>query len=192
VTSDESATTVNVAVVQAGSVPFDTGACIEKAVRLIGEAAATGARVIVFPEAFITGYPKGLNYGLVVGARDAVGREEFRLYLEAAIDVPGPETLQLGKTAAAHGCEIPDLADREHINSIIFNELVQGECKEDSRRYFQDVIEKLETRGCDAVVLACTEIPLLISEADSRLRVIDSTRTLARAALREATQSVAA
>lgn len=102
-TSSARATTVNVAVVQAGSVPFDTGACIEKAVRLIGEAASTGAKVIVFPEAFITGYPKGLNYGLVVGARDGAGREEFRLYLDAAIDVPGPETRRLGEAAAAHG-----------------------------------------------------------------------------------------
>jgi predicted amidohydrolase len=84
-------------------VPFDTEACIEKAVRHIGEAAATGAKLIVFPEAFISGYPKGLNYGLVVGARDGAGREEFRLYLDAAIDVPGPQTERLGKAAAAHG-----------------------------------------------------------------------------------------
>jgi nitrilase len=95
-------TTVTVAVVQAGSVPFDTDGCIEKADRLIEEAAAGGAKVIVFPEAFITGYPKGLNYGLVVGARDPAGREEFRLYLEAAIDVPGRETERLGKAAARH------------------------------------------------------------------------------------------
>src|SRR5260370_675388 len=80
-----------------------TLACVGKAVRLIEEAAAAGAKVIVFPESFITGYPKGLNYGLVVGARDAVGQEEFRLYLDAAIDVPGPQTQQLGKAAAAHG-----------------------------------------------------------------------------------------
>ena len=77
-TSFTSATTVNVAVVQAGSVPFDTEACVEKAVRLIGEAAATGANVILFPEAFITGYPKGLNYGLVVGARDAAAEGRTR------------------------------------------------------------------------------------------------------------------
>ena len=101
-TSSEAESTVKVAVVQAGSVPFDTSACVEKAVRLIAEAAATGTRVILFPEAFITGYPKGLNYGLVVGARDPVGREEFRLYLEAAIEVPGPETRELGKAAATH------------------------------------------------------------------------------------------
>ncbi len=96
-------TTLRAAVVQAGAVPFDTEACVDKAVRLIGEAAALGAKVILFPEAFIPGYPKGLNYGLVVGARDAAGREEFRLYFDAAIDVPGPHTQRLGEAAAAHG-----------------------------------------------------------------------------------------
>ena len=95
--------TVQVAVVQAGAVPFDTGACVDKAVRLIGEAAATGAKVILFPEAFIPGYPKGMHYGLVVGARDPIGREEFRLYLDAAIEVPGPETRRMGEAAEAHG-----------------------------------------------------------------------------------------
>ena len=100
------ARTVKAAVVQAGAVPFDTKACVDKAVRLIGEAAASGARVILFPEAFITGYPKGLNYGLVVGARDPVGREEFRLYLDAAIAVPGPETQALGKAAAKAGSHV--------------------------------------------------------------------------------------
>jgi len=99
-------TTVRVAVVQAGSVPFDTEACVDKAVRLIGDAAASGAKVIVFPEAFVPGYPKGLNYGLVVGARDAAGREEFRLYLDAAIEVPGPQTQRLGEAAAAHGAYV--------------------------------------------------------------------------------------
>ena len=94
---------VRVAVVQAASVPFDAQACVDKAVRLVGEAAADGAKVVVFPEAFITGYPKGLSYGLVVGARDPVGREEFRIYLEAAIEVPGPETQRLGEAAAIHG-----------------------------------------------------------------------------------------
>ncbi|HQL89976.1 MAG TPA: nitrilase-related carbon-nitrogen hydrolase [Syntrophales bacterium] len=98
--------TVQVAIVQAAAVPFDAEACVDKAVGLIGEAAATGAKVIVFPEAFIVGYPKGLNYGLVVGARDPVGREEFRIYLDAAIEVPGPQTQRLGEAAAAHGCYV--------------------------------------------------------------------------------------
>lgn len=99
-------TMVRAAVVQAGAAPFDSGACVDKAVRLIGEAAAAGARVILFPEAFVPGYPKGLHYGLTVGARDPAGREEFRLYLDAAIAVPGPETERLGEAAAARGCYV--------------------------------------------------------------------------------------
>jgi nitrilase len=105
-TSPAKETKVRVAVVQAAAVPFDTEACVDKAVRLIGEAAATGAKVILFPEAFIPGYPKGLNYGLVVGARDSAGREEFRITLDAAIDVPGPQTQRLGEAAAVHGCYV--------------------------------------------------------------------------------------
>jgi hypothetical protein len=90
-------------------VPFDAEP-VDKAVRLIGDAAAGGAKVIVFPEAFIVGYPKGLSYGLVIGARDAAGREEFRIYLDAAIEVPGPQTQRLGEAAAANklhrdGCD---------------------------------------------------------------------------------------
>ena len=84
------------------------------------------------------------------------------------------------------GCEIPDAASRERINGIIFGELVYGRFDDDARQYFQRVIAGLGERGCDAVVLGCTEIPLLISEADSRLPALDSTRILARAALREA------
>jgi nitrilase len=76
---------------------------VDKAVWWIQEAAATGAHVIVFPEAFIGGYPKGLNDGLVVGARDPAGREECRLYLDAAIDVPGPQTSRPGEAAATYG-----------------------------------------------------------------------------------------
>jgi aspartate racemase len=83
--------------------------------------------------------------------------------------------------------EIPDAGDRERINSVIFDELVYGRLEDRSRRYFRGVIETLGARGCDAVVLGCTEIPLLVTDADSPLPAIDSTRTLARAALREAT-----
>ena len=104
--SSPKANQVNVAVVQASAIPFDSDACVDKAVALIGQAASTGAKVVVFPEAFVGGYPTGLNYGLVVGARDGQGREEFRLYLEAAIDVPGPLTLRLGKAARDNACYV--------------------------------------------------------------------------------------
>ena len=91
---------------------------------------------------------------------------------------------KLAHRGIAH--EIPDAPDRELINTVIFDELVYGRFEPDSRRYFCGVIESLARRGCDAVVLGCTEIPLLISDADSPLPVLDSTRILARAALREA------
>ena len=94
---------VRAVVVQAASVPFDADSGVDKAVRLTADAAALGAKVVLFPEAFITGYPKGLDFGTVVGARDTAGREEFRLYLESAIEVPGPQTERLGKAAAEHG-----------------------------------------------------------------------------------------
>ncbi len=114
-TTPEQATRVRAAVVQAGAVPFDTEACVDKAIRLIAEASGLDAKVIVFPEAFIPGYPKGVNYGLVVGARDPAGREEFRLYLEAAIEVPGPQTQRLGEAAAAHGAYVVmGVIEREH------------------------------------------------------------------------------
>jgi len=89
-----------VAVVQAGSVLYDTPATVAKAERLIAEAA--GARLIVFPEAFIGGYPKGQDFGARVGSRTPEGRKLFRRYFESAIDVPGPETARLGAAAREH------------------------------------------------------------------------------------------
>jgi aspartate racemase len=85
--------------------------------------------------------------------------------------------------------EIPDADDRALINDVIFNELVHGRFEETSRRRFQEIIDRLASRGCDAVALSCTEIPLLIGDADSMLPTLDSTRILARAALREATRA---
>jgi aspartate racemase len=91
---------------------------------------------------------------------------------------------------AGIGHEIPEADDRERINAIIFNELVYGRFEDASRRYVRTIIEALGARGCDAVVLGCTEIPLLITDADSPLPAIDSTRTLARAAIRAAIRDV--
>ena len=84
------------------------------------------------------------------------------------------------------GREIPDQADREKINEIIFKELVNGIFPEASRLFFNEVAEKLRARGCDAVVLGCTEIPLIVRPDDCPLPTLDSTRLLARAALRKA------
>jgi nitrilase len=92
---------VEVAVIQAGSPLFDGVAAVEKACRLIGEAGASGARLILLPEAFIGGYPRGLSFGTVVGSRSGEGRELFARYHEAALEVPGPGVERLGAAAAA-------------------------------------------------------------------------------------------
>lgn len=81
---------------------------------------------------------------------------------------------------------IPNLVDREKINGIIFNELVNGIFPEASRLYFNEVAGKLKAIGCDAVVLGCTEIPLIVRPDDTPLPTLDSTRLLARAALKRA------
>ena len=83
-------------------------------------------------------------------------------------------------------CEIPEAGDRERINTIIFKELVNGRFPEESRLYFNEVMEKLKGRGCDAAVLGCTEIPLIVRPDDAPLPTLDSTRLLAKAALHRA------
>jgi aspartate racemase len=82
--------------------------------------------------------------------------------------------------------EIPDEADRERINEIIFKELVNGLFPEASRLYLNEVSEKLKARGCDAAVLGCTELPLIVRPDDTPLPTLDSTRLLARAAITRA------
>jgi aspartate racemase len=81
---------------------------------------------------------------------------------------------------------IPGEADREKINEIIFKELVNGVFPETSRLYLNEVAEKFKEGGCDAVVLGCTEIPLIVRPDDTPLPTLDSTRLLAKAALRRA------
>lgn len=78
---------------------------------------------------------------------------------------------------------IPGKDERIRINEIIFNELVYGVIREESKRFFLDVIGKLKSEGCDSVVLGCTEIPLIVLPDESSLPVLDSTRILSRAAL---------
>lgn len=83
----------------------------------------------------------------------------------------------------------PTEAQQAQINTIIFDELVRGRQTAEALAYLRQVIEQFKNQGCDAVVLGCTELPLLISDHESPLPTLDSTRTLARAALRHALQN---
>ncbi len=91
------------AVVQTASIAFDPIRTVEKLGDFASKAAAQGAKVVVFPEAFVGGYPKGLDFGARVGSRSAAGRESFRVYYDGAIEVPGPLTARMGEIAAANG-----------------------------------------------------------------------------------------
>jgi len=88
----------------------------------------------------------------------------------------------LGKRNINH-C-VPHKEQRLKINDIIFNELVYGIINKESKKYLSDIIADLKFQGCDSIVLGCTEIPLIVLPEDSSLPILDSTRILARAALR--------
>lgn len=94
---------VKAAVVQASPVLFNREATVEKACRLVGEASAQGARLVLFPEAFIPAYPRGLTFGTTVGSRTPEGRRTWQVYWSNAVDVPGPATEALGAAARQAG-----------------------------------------------------------------------------------------
>src|SRR5437879_1839818 len=101
--ANASAAAVRVAVVQAAPVMFDTQRSLRKLADFAADAAKLGAGLVVFPEAFIAGYPKGHDFGVSVGIRSTAGRDQFRRLFESAIDVPGASTDFIGKVAKDHG-----------------------------------------------------------------------------------------
>jgi nitrilase len=97
---------VRVGVVQAGAKGFDLDAGLDKVAGLAGEASARGARLALFPEAFLPGYPRGISFGTVVGDRTPEGRDHFRRYWDASVDVPGPAVDRLAEIAAENALHI--------------------------------------------------------------------------------------
>jgi len=95
-----------VAVIQAATCLFDTEATLAKLERLAGEAAGQGARLALFPEAFVGGYPKGMDFGARVGSRTEEGRDWFARYHASAIAVPGVETARIGAVARDHAMHL--------------------------------------------------------------------------------------
>ncbi|MGH7381282.1 MAG: carbon-nitrogen hydrolase family protein [Candidatus Methylomirabilales bacterium] len=100
---DRKFSSVKVAVVQAAPVLFDREATVEKACRLIREAAAQDVQLVLFPEAFIPAYPRGLSFGMVVGARSPEGRRTWQVYWENAVEVPSAVTKELGSAVREAG-----------------------------------------------------------------------------------------
>ncbi|MEV5597807.1 amino acid racemase [Streptomyces sp. NPDC052496] len=127
----------------------------------------------------------GLHIAETVAERAA--RDGYRRVgvLGTAYTMDGPlYRTALGSRGIA--CDVPDADDRRTVHRIIFDELVNDVLTEPSRREYVRVIERLAARGCDAVALVCTEIPLLVSPEVSPLPTLDSTRLLARAAFETA------
>lgn len=94
------------ALVQAAAVGLDLERGLDKVARLAREASEGGAALAVFPEAFLPGYPRGITFGTVVGDRTAEGRDHFRRYLDASVDVPGPAVDRLAGIAAENSLHI--------------------------------------------------------------------------------------
>jgi nitrilase len=99
-------TVFTAAVVQAAPVGFDVPRTLDKLADLTADAGRRGAKIALFPEAFVSAYPRGLDFGAQVGMRSAEGRDMFRRYFEASIPVPGPETERIGEAARAAGLHL--------------------------------------------------------------------------------------
>lgn len=88
-------TETRVAVVQAAPAVFDRDATLTRVRKLAGDAASGGAGLVLFPEAFVSGYPRGISFGTVIGDRTSEGRDHFRRYWESSVDIPGPAVDEL-------------------------------------------------------------------------------------------------
>ena len=121
-----------------------------------------------------------------VVAQEAQARGFRRLGITGTRYLTDSEVYPQKLTAAGLQYLRPSAAERAEINRIIFDELVRGTQLPQSQAYFQQVFRRMQAAGCDAVVLGCTEIPLLMNDANSPLPTLDSTRLLARAALHRA------
>src|ERR1051325_8661558 len=95
-----------VAGIQAAPVMFDTTPSLQKLADFTADAAKQGAKLVVFPEAFIAGYPKGHDFGVSVGIRSLGGRDAFRRLFESAVDVPSQATAFIGTIAKEHGVHV--------------------------------------------------------------------------------------
>jgi aspartate racemase len=121
-------------------------------------------------------------------AAEAAARGYRRLGLAGTRWLVESEVYPAHLAALGISCVRPAAAERAEIHRIIMDELVAGVCKPEAIAYHAQVFARLKEEGCDAVILGCTEIPLIMNDSNSPLPTLDSTRLLARAALRRAVQ----
>jgi len=154
---------VRVAVVQDAPVVFDREATLAKTQQLIASAANTGARLILFPEAFISGYPKGLDFGARLGMRFPYGRDDFLRYWENAVEVPGEATHFLGQTAKEHGVHLTiGVIEREggtlYCTALFFSD--EGKLLGKHRKLMPTAMERLVWGFGDGSTMQVFDTPL--------------------------------
>ena len=151
---------VNAAIVQCGSVLFDTPATLERLEHYAGQ--APGADLIVFPEACVGGYPKGHDFGARVGSRSPQGRDWFARYFDASIDVPGPECARIGKAAKAAGAWlVTGVIEREGgtLYCSVLTFAPDGSLANRRRKLMPTAMERLIWGFGDGSTLNVTETP---------------------------------
>lgn len=154
---------VRAAVVQDGSVVFDLEATLAKVEQKVAEAAALDAELVLFPEAFLAGYPKGLDFGARIGMRLPEGRKDFRRYFDSAMEVPGPATEALGQSAKRHGVHLViGVIERElgtlYCTILFFSD--QGELLGKHRKLMPTALERLVWGFGDGSTMQVLDTPL--------------------------------
>jgi nitrilase len=156
-------TAFTAAVVQAAPVGFDVARTLDKLADLTADAARRGAKIAVFPEAFVSAYPKGLDFGARVGMRSPEGRDMFRRYFESAIEVPGPATERIGKAAKASGMHlVVGVIERSggtlYCSALFFG--ADGTLLGKHRKLMPTAMERLIWGQGDGSTLAAVDTPL--------------------------------
>ncbi len=154
---------VKAAVVQASPVPFNREATLDKVATLAAEAAERGAELAVFPEAFVSAYPKGLDFGARVGLRTEQGRDEFRRYYDSAVDIPGPAINRLASIAGKNALYLViGVIERErgtlYCTSLTFS--AQGRYLGKHRKLMPTALERLIWGFGDGSTLPVYDTPL--------------------------------
>ena len=156
-----------VAVVQAAPVVFDRERTIEKVRDLTADAARGGAGLVLFPEAFVSAYPMGLDFGARVGSRTPEGREDFRRYYDSAVDVPGPACAALGDAARAGGRPSGDRRDRTRWrNALLHGAVLRSRTAAllgKHRKLMPTAVERLIWGFGDGSTMPVIETPLAAS-----------------------------
>ncbi len=119
-------------------------------------------------------------------AREAAARGYKRLGLMGTKWLVGSQVYPAKLAEQGLRVELPSGDEREEVHRIIMDELVYGDFRPDSTNYLEQAIERMAGAGCEAVILGCTELPLVLDDQNAALPILDSTRLLARAALRKA------